>query len=150
MFLRTINSERAPGVDAMEAALRLVVDGITGDRAGRGALDRANGIAHIHRLIADRAWTDAALALLALELPQWKLRRLVCEDGEWFCSLSMRLDCPAELDEPAEAHNAELPLAIVQAAMEAWERSHAASSGQLRVPSIAQRPAPMLCCDNFG
>jgi hypothetical protein len=130
--------------------LALVVEGIIHGGARHPVPDEVADAARIHRLIADRAWTDAALALIALELPQWKLRRLVCEDGEWLCSLSMRPDCPAELDEPAEAHNAELPLAIVQAAMEAWERSHAASSGQLRVPSIAQRPAPMLCCDNFG
>ena len=31
----------------------------------------------INRLIAARAWTDAALALVELELPQWSLRRIV-------------------------------------------------------------------------
>jgi len=42
----------------------------------------------IHRLIESGAWTDAALALLELELPQWKLRRIVYEDREWHCALS--------------------------------------------------------------
>ena len=33
--------------------------------------------------VADR---HAALALVELELPAWKLRRLIYEDGEWLCS----------------------------------------------------------------
>ena len=32
--------------------------------------------ARLNRLIESGAWTDAALALLELELPQWKLRRI--------------------------------------------------------------------------
>jgi len=39
--------------------------------------------ARIDQLIEARAWNDAALALVELELPAWKLRRLVYEDGEW-------------------------------------------------------------------
>ena len=35
------------------------------------------------------------LRLLAFELPQWKLRRLMYEDGEWTCSLSKEsVNCP--------------------------------------------------------
>jgi hypothetical protein len=34
------------------------------------------------------AWSDAALDLIELELPAWKVRRLICEDGVWLCSLS--------------------------------------------------------------
>src|SRR5215831_13114115 len=39
-------------------------------------------------LIESGAFADATLALLELELPQRKLRRLIREDGEWHCSLS--------------------------------------------------------------
>src|SRR5580692_10911368 len=42
----------------------------------------------IDRLIELEAWTEAALALVELQLPQWKLRRLVYEEGAWLCSLS--------------------------------------------------------------
>ena len=42
----------------------------------------------LKQLLESGAWTDAALALLELELPQWKVRRIVCDDGEWHCRLS--------------------------------------------------------------
>jgi hypothetical protein len=44
--------------------------------------------AFIHRLTAARAWGDLALALIDLELPNWKVRALMCEDGEWSCILA--------------------------------------------------------------
>ena len=50
-------------------------------------LNRAGKAVRIDRLIGAGAWNDAALALIELELPAWKLRRLVYEDGEWHCSL---------------------------------------------------------------
>jgi hypothetical protein len=52
---------------------------------------RADKTAHIERSLAAGACTDAALALLELEMPNWKIRRLVNEGGEWLCSLSRRL-----------------------------------------------------------
>src|SRR5262245_32941450 len=48
------------------------------------------------RLIAAGAWVDAALALIAFELPHWKLRRIVCDDGEWLCSLAKEPLLPLE------------------------------------------------------
>lgn len=48
----------------------------------RYAAGRAAAMAKVARLIESKAWTDAALALLELELPHWTLRRLVHEDGE--------------------------------------------------------------------
>jgi hypothetical protein len=44
--------------------------------------------ARVDRLIGSGAWTDAVLALVELELPQWKLRHLIYEDGEWHCRSS--------------------------------------------------------------
>ena len=38
----------------------------------------------IDQLIEAGAWRNAALALIELELPAWKLRSLVYENGEWF------------------------------------------------------------------
>jgi hypothetical protein len=38
--------------------------------------------ARAEQMIRSRAWTDAALALLALELPQWQIRRLVYDEGD--------------------------------------------------------------------
>src|ERR1700753_1451748 len=48
----------------------------------------------IERLIAAEAWTDAALALIDLELPQWQIRRLAYDEGEWHCALSRERELP--------------------------------------------------------
>src|SRR5262249_61975622 len=47
--------------------------------------------ASVVRLIESSAFVDATLALLELEFPHWKLRRLIQEDGEWHCALSKEL-----------------------------------------------------------
>jgi hypothetical protein len=70
-------------------------------------------------LIEAGAWTDAAMALIELELPQWKLRRLVRDDGEWFCSLSRQPELPIGYDETAEATHESLPVAILLAFVQA-------------------------------
>jgi hypothetical protein len=57
-------------------------------------------------------------------LPQWKLRRLICEDGKWHCSFSKQLGVPAGLDEVAEADHESLPLAILSALVEALSRDN--------------------------
>ena len=57
----------------------------------------------VDQLIEVGAWTDAALALIELELPAWKLRRLIYEEGAWFCSLSREPNLPVEFDDTADA-----------------------------------------------
>src|SRR5260370_5251390 len=54
--------------------------------------------ARIERLIGSGAWTDAALALIDLELPQWQVRRIVYDDGEEYFRLSRRRGHPEWLD----------------------------------------------------
>jgi hypothetical protein len=83
----------------------------------------------ILHLIESGAFADATLALLELELPQWKLRRLIYEDGEWHCSLSKHVSLPTELDEMAEANHEDLPLAIRRSA--ASESHHGSKPGTL-------------------
>jgi hypothetical protein len=107
--------------------------------------------ARLVRLIESGAFADAMLALLELELPNWKLRRLVCDDGEWRCSLSKQLGLPAELDDMAEAQHQSLPLAILGAFLEAGHHSRAASEGQPRsVPPVRLTDGYALCCDDFA
>ena len=107
--------------------------------------------ARIMRLIASGAFADAMLALLELELPQWKLRRLVCEDGEWHCSMSKQLGLPTELDDMAEAQHESLPLAILGAFIAAGRHSRTASEGQPRsVPPVRLTDGYALCCDDFA
>jgi hypothetical protein len=137
--------------DAVHAAMALVAQGITNDSVSHHVSGKTARLARIHRLVEDKAWTEAALALIDLELPRWKLRRLSCEDNEWFCSLTQHPELPVELDDAAEAHHANLPMAIMQAVLEALGKA-SAERGK-RVPNVPEiRPARLhlVCCDNFG
>jgi hypothetical protein len=105
--------------------------------------------ARVNRLVEFGAWTDAALALIELELPQWKLRRLVYEDGEWLCSLSKQPRLPLGLDELAEAGHEILPLAILIAFVQA-RRVAASATDVTTVPQVRPVPGHAVCCDNFA
>jgi hypothetical protein len=104
----------------------------------------------IHRLIESGAWTDAALALLELELPQWKLRRIVYEDREWHCALSRHPQLPLELDEVAEASHEILPLALLVALLQASRDVAASAARVTAVPQVYSTPGYAICCDNFA
>src|SRR5262252_8412785 len=107
--------------------------------------------ARVIRLVESGAFADATLALLELELPQWKLRRLIYEDCEWHCSLSKHIGLPAELDDMAEATHESLPLAILSAFVEA--RRHSLTAAQSRpqsTPLVGRTQGYAICCDNFA
>ena len=104
----------------------------------------------INQLIAAGAWTDAALALVELELPQWSLRRIVYEDGEWHCCLSRQPQLPLGLDEVAEASHEILSLAILVAFLEARRHAAASAMAVTTVPHIGPTPDFAMCCDNFA
>jgi hypothetical protein len=123
---------------AAQACVRLAAHG----GAARARLDRLTGAG---------AWTDAALALVEIELPRWKLRRLLYEDGEWHCSFSKQRELPAGLDETAEASHEILPLAILIAFIEALRQSLAAITLPSRtVPKVQPAHGYAICCDNFA
>ena len=113
-------------------------------------LNQAGKAAQLDRLIQAEAWNDAVLALIELELPAWKLRRLGYEDGEWICSLSKQPNLPVALDETADSTHDVLPLAILSAFLEASLRhtvSHKTVSQT--VPRVRLAPEYAVCCDNF-
>jgi hypothetical protein len=103
-----------------------------------------------NRLIESGAWIDAALALVELELPQWELRRLVHEDGEWLCSLSKTPGLPLGLDEVAEASHEILPVAILMAVVQARRATAATANGPSSVPQVRPAAGCAVCCDNFA
>ena len=115
------------------------------------SVGQAEKTARLERLIKCGAWTDAALALIDLELPQWQVRRIAYDGGEWYCALSRARELPDWLDQPAEAHHADLAMAILGAIAEA--RSLTAPAGGPDIPGVS-RDANVLsepvCCDNFG
>ena len=102
-------------------------------------------------MIQSGAWTDAALALIDLELPQWQLRRIAYDEGEWHCVLSRERELPDWLDQSAEGRHADLALAILSAFVEAQHIS--APLGRPSVPAVravADRLYEPVCSDNFG
>lgn len=109
----------------------------------------ADRVERIVQLAAVGAWTEAALALLELEQPEWKLRRLAHEDGEWFCSLTRRPGLPIELDDAAEARNALLPLAILDALAEAREKGGFGFGARASRAAIDARGSITPACENF-
>jgi len=107
--------------------------------------------AKIERLIQTGAWTDAALALIDLELPLWQVRRIAYDEGEWYCALSRERELPDWLDQSIEARHADLALAILSAFVDAQSIAMARSSTS--VPAAPRDSNPLyepVCCDNFG
>ena len=91
--------------------------------------------ARIEQLIRSEAWTDAALALIDLELPLWQVRRLAYDEGEWYCALSRQRELPDWLDQSIEAQRVNAPLS------------------RPSVPVVKGNLNPLyepVCCDNFG
>ena len=79
------------------------------------AMKHTAEVARFDQLIASRAWTEAALALIAIELPLWRLRRLIYDEGEWHCALSSQRDMPDWLDSSVETHHPDMAMAILDA-----------------------------------
>lgn len=105
----------------------------------------------IGQLIRLGAWTDAALELVELEFPQWKIRRLTYDGGEWHCALSRQRELPDWLDQSVEGHHADMALAILSALIEV--RRLAADARATEVPRTPRGSStlfePMLS-DNFA
>ena len=105
----------------------------------------------IERLIQSGAWTDTALALIDLELPQWQVRRIAYDSGEWHCALSRQRELPEWLDQSIESHHADLPLAILSAFVNVQYAR--APSGQTSVPAVPQEARALyepVLSDNFA
>jgi len=153
MPLLAENSSAALGgrlhdADAVTAALMADIVG----EACRRLPSRAGGkAAYVERLIETGAWIDAALALIDLELPQWQLRRLVYDEGEWHCALSRIRELPDWLDRSIETHHANLALAILSGFIEAQRIS--APECRTGVPTVRRNAGALyepLCLDNFS
>jgi hypothetical protein len=112
---------------------------------------RTEKTARIEQLIGSGAWTDAALALIDLELPQWQVRRIAYDEGEWYCALSRERELPDWLDRSIEARHADLSLAILSAFVDVQRISTPKSRTSLAiVPRNANPLYEPVCCDNFA
>ena len=112
---------------------------------------RTKDFSRLEQLIQSGAWTDATLALLALESPHWQVRRLTYDAGEWHCALSHQRKLPDWLDQPVETRHPDLSLAILSALVAI--KCDDALAGEESAPNLsrADRTADEpLCCDNFS
>jgi hypothetical protein len=137
--------------DAPEVAAGLMSEILAEARRRSPSLGRSGKVARLERLIRSEAWTDAALALIDLELPQWQVRRIAYDQGEWLCALSRQRELPDWLDQSIESHHTDLPLAILSAFAEA--RLAATPANQTSVPFTPHAPNPLyepVLTDNFA
>src|SRR5262249_61590353 len=137
--------------DACEADARVIAEVIGATCRRFPTLGQSEKTARVAQLIAAGAWTDAALALIDLELPLWHIRRLAYDEGEWYCALSRERELPDWLDQCIEARHADLALAILSAFVEA-ERVGAPKS-RTSVPAVSRNAGDLyeaVCSDNFG
>jgi len=135
------------GAEVVTPALMATALALAGTRRrAPGGLDQAN---RIRALIDAQAWTDATLALLELGLPQWKLRCIAYEDGEWHCCLGRHWPLPAWLDDVVDASHPVLPLALLTAFVRACAVAAPPSQATQTVPAIRASPHDAICCDNF-
>jgi hypothetical protein len=115
------------------------------------SIGQAGKTARIERLIASQAWIDAVLALIELELPQWQVRRIAYDEGEWHCALSRQRELPEWLAQSIESHHPDLALAIFSAFVDA--RLASTPSNRTSVPAVpydANALYEPLSCDNFA
>ncbi len=151
------SGHRDPGElnDRLRAAHRLTADlmaEIIDETCRRFPPIRRNEkTTRIERLIGSEAWLDATLALIDLELPQWQVRRIAYDEGEWHCALSRLRELPEWLDQSIEAHHGDLPLAILSAFVDAQRVGVTSSKTSLpTVPRDADLLCMPMCCDNFA
>jgi hypothetical protein len=142
-------SDRLRNADAVTA--ELIADIIDTTCRRFPSTGQTEKTARIERLIGAEAWMDAALALIDLELPQWQVRRIAYDGGEWHCALSRARELPEWLDQSIESCHADLRLALLSAFIDA--QRIAAPSSKTSVPTVPRDASTLyqpVCCDNFG
>jgi hypothetical protein len=107
----------------------------------------------LRQLFDAQAWTDVALALIAIELPRWSLVGLAFDDGEWTCTLARHPQMPAWLDDCVDAHHADLVLAILAAFVDACDMQTCDdrdTAGSISACRPGQESFIPVCCDDFA
>lgn len=115
------------------------------------SLGQSECTARLKCLIDAEAWTDAALALMQLELPRWQVRRIAYDEGEWHCALSRERELPDWLDDAVEGSHGDLAVALLSAFVEA--QALAIETSRPNIPSVRPAPDPFyepVGCENFG
>jgi hypothetical protein len=100
-------------------------------------------------LMAAGAWTDAALALIAIELPGWQLRRLAYDEGEWHCALSAQRSMPDWLDDAVESHHPDMAAALLDALQAALNREGTGHLTAVQRPAKQAADTELMSCENY-
>ena len=152
MFLHSIHSEKlatlARQANLADEATPELLSEIVAKTARRLS---APGTAQLDQLIEAGALTEAAFALVNLELPLWQIRRITYDEGEWHCAMSRQRELPEWLDQAIENSHASLTLAIVSVYIETLRQIEA--SREPSRPSVPQTRGDQfepVCCDNFA
>ncbi|MBK3660062.1 hypothetical protein JJE66_02175 [Bradyrhizobium diazoefficiens] len=114
------------------------------------SLGRSERTARLVHLIDAGAWTDAALALMELELPLWQVRRIAYDEGEWHCALSRERELPDWLEAAVEECHGDLAIALLSAFVEV--RALTAEASRPSVPNLRPATDPLYepaACENF-
>jgi hypothetical protein len=156
MFLNSQRLEQltalAGQVNAADKATSELFSGIVVATARRlWTPSEAASAVRLHDLIEAGALTQAALTLIEMELPLWKLRRIAYDEGEWHCAMSRQRELPEWLDQAVEARHASLTLAVVSAYIETVRQIEL--SREPSRPSVPQTRAEQyqpLYCENFA
>ena len=153
----SLETKHQAALDALDSALQsahepnlyLLAKIISGVCTRISHLSKSETLDRLGHLAKIGAWTDAAFALIALELPLWWVRRLVYENGEWLCSLSHQPNLPMAFDDSVEGTHEILPPAMLYAFVEACRRRHAMQESASTVPHIQPWPEQIICCENY-
>jgi hypothetical protein len=156
MLLRSINSYDPAEIsarlrDVPEATTTIFREIMEATCRRFPSLGQSAKTARIERLLAADALTEAALALIDLELPQWQVRRIAYDGGEWYCALSRDRELPDWLDQSVQAHHQDLALAILAAFVEAQALTTPLS--QPSVPTVRHETRATYVaasCGNFA
>jgi hypothetical protein len=153
MFLHSIRSEQlatlAGRVNVADEATPEMLSEIVAETARQ--LSAPGKAAQFHQLIEAGALTEAALALINLELPLWQIRRITYHKGEWHCARSRQRELPEWLDEAIETAHASLTLAIVSVYIETLRQIEASREpSRPSVPQTRRDQFEPVCCDNFA
>lgn len=149
MFFSSIQSQRIEQVpDLPQPFLSITARMLANGCARSPAVDRAGKIGHFAQLVEAGAWTDAALLLAELELPEWEVTCLAYENGRWICSLSKQADLG--IDATAHGCHALLPMAILLALIEAHRSADADKTMLAARPHIGATADVVVCCENFA
>jgi hypothetical protein len=134
---------------AQEPSLDLLAKIVSGSCTRISAQFKTETFDRLIHLANIGAWTEVAFALIALELPLWRVRRLAYESGEWLCSLSYQPNLPMAIDDCVEANHEVLPMAVLCAFVEVCRRRHSIRQPVSVVPQIEPWPEQIMCCENY-